>query len=87
MGTLFHGHVPPFVSCLFMVSRLEKQINNIQLGAIGKVTYWLVTYIFAIYCRDTFVEHFNPHKFGVVTWGRCETVVHKVCVMLDLHLD
>jgi len=82
-----HGHVPPSVSCLFMVLQLEKQTNNIQLGMIGKVTYWLVTYIFAIYFRDTFVEHFNPHNFGVATWGRCEMMIHKVCVMLDLHLD
>jgi hypothetical protein len=33
------------------------------------------------------MEHFNPHQFGVRTRGGCETMVHNIQVMLDLHLD
>jgi hypothetical protein len=36
--------------------------------------------------KDTFVKHFNPHQFGVVTLSGHETMVHGVKVMLDLHL-
>jgi hypothetical protein len=33
------------------------------------------------------MEHFNFHQFDVTICGRCETVVHGIWVMLDLHLD
>jgi hypothetical protein len=33
------------------------------------------------------MEHFNYHQFGVATQGACEMMVHKVCIILDLHLD
>jgi hypothetical protein len=34
-----------------------------------------------------FAKHFSPQQFGVAPQGRCEMVVHEVCVMLDLHID
>jgi hypothetical protein len=34
---------------------------------------------------DTFVEHFSPHQFWVATLGECQTMVHGVKTMLDLH--
>jgi hypothetical protein len=48
------------------------------LGQSGVVT--------PIQFKDTFVEHFNPHQFGVATLGGCEIMVHGVKIMLDLHL-
>jgi hypothetical protein len=52
---------------------------------IGKVTYHLVVHILAIQFRDTLMEHFNLHQFGVTTYGNCETIVHDVQMMLNLH--
>jgi hypothetical protein len=51
---------------------------------IGEVTYHLVACIIAIQFRDTLVEHFNPHQFDIVTYDKCEIVVHGVQMMLDL---
>jgi len=31
------------------------------------------------------VKHFSPHQFGVMTHDECETMVHKIQVMLNLH--
>jgi hypothetical protein len=33
------------------------------------------------------VKQFNPHQFGVMTHDKCETMVHSVQGMLNLHLD
>jgi len=52
---------------------------------INEVTYRLVAHILAIQFKDTLVEHFNPHQFDVTICGRCETVVHDVQTMLNLH--
>ncbi len=35
--------------------------------------------------KDTFAKHFSPHQFGVAMSGKCETIVHEVKAMLDLH--
>ncbi len=51
------------------------------------MTYRLVVCILAIHFRDTLVEHFSPHQFGLTTRGDREIVVHNVQVMLDLHPD
>jgi hypothetical protein len=40
-----------------------------------------------IQSKDTFVKHFSPHQFGVAMPSGCETMVHGVRVMLDLHLE
>ncbi len=52
---------------------------------IREVIYQLITHTLAIQFKDTFVEDFNPHQFGVATLGGSEMVVHGVKVMLDLH--
>jgi hypothetical protein len=31
------------------------------------------------------MEHFSPHQFGVMISGGCETMVHDVRMMLNLH--
>ncbi len=49
--------------------------------------YWLVACTLVIIFKDTFVEHFSPHDFGVAMLGRCEIMVHGVRAMLDLHLE
>lgn len=64
---------------------LEKQSGGICLITINVVTYHLVAHILAIQFRDILVDHFNPHQFGVVTYGECEIMVHDVQAMLDLH--
>jgi hypothetical protein len=51
---------------------------------IGEVTYHLIARTLAIQFRDTFVEHFSPHQFGVMICGGCETMVHGVQAMLNL---
>jgi hypothetical protein len=33
------------------------------------------------------VKHFNLHQFGVMTHDECETMVHDIQGMLNLHLD
>ncbi len=48
------------------------------------MTYCLVAHTLAIQFKDTFVEHFNPHQFGVTTHGKCEIMVHGVRMLLDL---
>jgi hypothetical protein len=89
-GHSARGHVPPLVSCLLFAFRfltLEKQFGNIHPIIISEMTYCLVVYTLVIQFRDTLMEHFNPHQFGVRTRGGCETMVHNIQVMLDLHLD
>jgi hypothetical protein len=54
---------------------------------IGEVTYRLVAHILTIQFRDIIAEHFNYHQFSVTIHGGCETMVHNVWIMLDLHLD
>jgi hypothetical protein len=51
------------------------------------VIYHLVICILVIQFRDTLVTHCNPHQFHVTTHGECETMVHGVEMMLNLHPD
>ncbi len=51
------------------------------------MTYCLIVHILAILFRDIFARHFNPCYFGVATHDECETMVHGIWVMLDLHLN
>ncbi len=64
---------------------LEKQFGGICLITINVVTYHLVAHILAIQFSDILTYHFNPHQFGVATYGGCEIMVHDVQAMLDLH--
>jgi hypothetical protein len=73
--------------CCIAIINFEKQTKGIWPIAIGEVIYQLVTHTLAIRFKDTFVEHFNPHQFGVATLNRCETMVHGIRAMLDLHLE
>jgi hypothetical protein len=52
---------------------------------ISEVTYRSVARTSATQFWETIVEHFNPHQFGVVICDRCETLVHGVRMVLDLH--
>jgi hypothetical protein len=54
---------------------------------IGEVTYCLITHTLVIQFKVTFVEHFSLHQFSVEIHGKCETLVHGIQMMLDLHLD
>jgi hypothetical protein len=54
---------------------------------IGEVIYWLIAHTLAIQFKDTFTKHFNPHQFKVAMLRKCETMVHVVKTMLDLHLE
>jgi hypothetical protein len=82
-GHIVRGHVPPSISCLFFA--LKKQSRSIRPIVINDVTYHLVVHTLVIQCKDTFLEHFNLHQFGVTTCGRCEIMVHGVRMMLNLH--
>ncbi len=42
------------------------------------MTYHLVVYTLAIQFKNTFLEHFNPHQFGVMTHDKCEIMVHGI---------
>jgi len=84
------GHVPPLISCLFVASwllALEKQTKGVWPIVIRKVIYRLIAYTLTIQFKDTFVEHFNPHQFGVATLSKCETMVDGIKAMLNLHLE
>jgi hypothetical protein len=35
--------------------------------------------------KDTFIEYFSPHQFGVTTLGGCKTMVHGVKATLNLY--
>jgi hypothetical protein len=45
---------------------------------IGEVTYHLIACTRVIQFKDTLVENFSPHQFGVAICGKCETMVHNV---------
>jgi hypothetical protein len=66
---------------------LEKQTGFVQPIAIRKMIYQLVIHTLAIQLTDIFAEHFNSHQFGVTMLGGCETLVHGVRVILNLHLE
>jgi hypothetical protein len=71
----------------FYISTLSirKQFEGICPIAIGEVTYRSVAYTLAIRFKDILAEHFSPHQFGVTTHGGCETMVHNIQIMLNLH--
>jgi hypothetical protein len=52
---------------------------------IGEVTYCLVARTITIQLRNILIEHFSPHSFSVMTHGMCETMVHDIQTMLELH--
>ncbi len=66
---------------------LEKQFGGICPIVINEVTYCLVARTLAIQFKGTLVKHFSLYQVGVVTHGECETVVHGIQMMLDLHLN
>jgi hypothetical protein len=66
---------------------LEKQFGGICPIVINEVTYYLVVRTLAIQFKGTLVKHFSLYQVGVVTHGECETVVHGIQMMLDLHLN
>jgi len=74
------------ITFAFFVSILNigKKSKGICPIVIGEVTCHLIAYTLAIQFRDTFIEHFSLHQFGVMICGRCETVVHGVRAMLNL---
>ncbi len=87
-GHIVRGHIPPTILHLFSTSwllALEKQYGGIRPIAISEVTYCSIAYTLVIQFKDTFIEHFNFHQFGVTTCGRCETLVHSIWTMLNLH--
>jgi hypothetical protein len=49
------------------------------------MTYHLIVHTLAIQFKDTLVKHFSLHQFGVATCGKCETMVHGIQTMLNLH--
>ncbi len=47
--------------------------------------YQLVVHTSVIQFKDTFAKYFSPHQFGVATSCECDTMVHEVKTMLNLH--
>ncbi len=66
---------------------LEKQFGGICPIVINEVTYYLVARTLAIWFRDTLVKHFSLYQFGGMIHGKCETIVHGIQMMFDLHLN
>ncbi len=75
-----------FIFCILIFNVGESNLKVCPI-MIGEMTCRLVAHILAIQFRDIIAEHFNCHQFGVTTHGGCETMVHDVWVMLNLHLD
>jgi hypothetical protein len=52
---------------------------------ISEVTYRSVARTPTTKFREIIAEHLNPHQFNVVIRDRCETLVHGIRMVLDLH--
>ncbi len=52
---------------------------------IGEVICQLVVRTLAQF-KNTFAKHSSAHQFTETTSSECETMVHGVKIMLDLHL-
>jgi hypothetical protein len=52
---------------------------------MGEALYRLISCILCLQFCEAFATHFSPHQFGVVTKGGCETIIHGIKCILDLH--
>ncbi|KAL2650793.1 hypothetical protein R1flu_018921 [Riccia fluitans] len=71
-------------SCLLAI---EKDSGGVRPIAIGEALYRLVARSLSLQFRATFSDHFEPWQFGVATRGGCETIVHGLQAIVDLHPD
>jgi len=54
---------------------------------MGEVLYRFTSCALCFQFNDTFVTHFSPHQFRVVTKSNCETIIHGIKCTLDLHFN
>jgi hypothetical protein len=45
---------------------------------ISEVTYHLIAYILVIQFKNTLIQHFSPHQFGVTIHVEYQTMVHGI---------
>ncbi|KAL2651228.1 hypothetical protein R1flu_019356 [Riccia fluitans] len=75
---------PPGASRLLS---LEKPSRGVQPIAEGEVLYRLVARSLGFQFWEALADHFSPLQFGMAARGGCETIIHGLRAILDLHPD
>jgi hypothetical protein len=83
------GDIPHWIAHVFGAARLltlTKALGGVRPIVVGKILYQLMSYTLCLQFQNAFVTHFSPHQFGIVTKGGCETTIHGIRCILDIHL-
>ncbi|KAL2649469.1 hypothetical protein R1flu_017597 [Riccia fluitans] len=84
------GRVSPSTAYLLGASRLlalEKPSGGVRPIVMGEVLYRLVARTLGFQFWEALADHFSPLQFGVAMREGCETIIHGLRAILDLHPD
>jgi hypothetical protein len=66
---------------------MTKPSTGVCRNVVWEMLYQFTSHILCLQFCNVFATHFSPHQFGVTTKGECETTIHDIKCILDLHLD
>jgi hypothetical protein len=83
------GHIPCWIAHILVATYLlamTKPLSGIFPFVVKETMYWFTSHALCLQFYDTFVIHFSPHQFKIVTKGRYEGIIHGIKCTLDFHL-
>jgi hypothetical protein len=66
---------------------MTKPSSGVHPIIMGETLYWLIGWVLCLSFHDAFATYFSLHQFGITTKGCCETIIHDIICILDLHLN
>jgi hypothetical protein len=84
------GHIPCRITHILEATCLlgtTKLLGGIHPIVVGEELYVFTICALCFQFRDAFATHFSLHQFGIAAKGECETMIHGIMCILDLHLD
>ncbi len=66
---------------------MTKPSSEVRPIAVKRVVYQFTNRVICLQFCDVFASHFSPHQFKIATKGGCETIIHGIKCILNLHLD
>ncbi len=84
------GHIPLRVACVFRMAHLltmTKLSSGVHPIIVGETLYWFTIYVLCLQFHDAFTTHFSLHQFGITTKGCCESIIHDIICILELHFN
>jgi hypothetical protein len=65
----------------------DQASSGVRPIAVRGVVYQFTSHVICFQFCDVFASHFSPHQFKIATKGGCETIIHGIKCILNLHLD